>query len=187
MHGERTAKPLLDGPAGITQGVAQHGRHRRGCQHHWHADGGIPAGSKGSTQRIAGHPARIAVEATAGTGEACGVQPALQRRSPTLAHHLQQSKARPTGDAAGAVVPGQRLLQRPHHPLALRTPPQRDEIHDDRPGQIAQPDMAPDGRRRFEVAGEGGGARRGGGGRAAVDVDGDQSLGLGDGDPAPRG
>ena len=112
----------------------------------------------------------------------------LERGAQALARQLHQSEARDLAHLhAGAVVP-QRIAQAVLDLALVARDFHVDEVDDDQPAEIAQPQLARDLVRGLEVGAKRrlldvaafGGARR-------VDVDRDQRLGVVDHDRAARG
>src|SRR5579883_204675 len=73
-----------------------------------------------------------------------------ERRLAALAHELHMADPCPAEDLAIAIA-GKRFGKRAAHAVALLAPPHADEVDDDGPGEIAEPNVPGDGVRGGEI------------------------------------
>src|SRR6185437_5686182 len=79
----------------------------------------------------------------------------LEALARALARHLHQPERREADDARLRAIAGERMLERRQHLAAMRLLVHVDEIDDDDPAEVAQPQLPADGGRRLEVGTEG--------------------------------
>ena len=68
-----------------------------------------------------------------------------------LAGHLHQAQLGDVEDLGAGLVPGQGLLEAPQHVVAVRADLHVDEVDDDDPADVAQPELAGDLLGRLQV------------------------------------
>ena len=86
-------------------------------------------------------------------------------------HQFEMAEPGPAEELRLHRIGGERTGEGGAHPLARPAIVEPDKIDDDAAGEIAQPDLARDRRRRREIGGERGPLRRAGFRGAAVDID----------------